>query len=418
MDKQETSDPKPQVQVDDNRADTPPPVRKTTTASVASENLQPYAERTSYASTPSLHLQRTHETGTGADTGTEHQAQPDELSEKGEPSHQASPPPRPRSEVTIDLSRTETRSDAEADDDDGSEQGSEETGSFLADGSDEDPDPRHVFWRKLKRWIPLLDRSFYTLIGYNHINMIVSAIAIVLLSLMIAGCSSHLMRDVYILAFSYRAENGDIAIPNAVVNPSLYDLVANVSSTGVLEVRVGYFGFCIASASRDAVGGWVCKRDATVLASRIDTAIDPLNLLAIAANFKDEVILSVIMIMATVLVFVGFYALGTFPGWHEEMDAEGSIREVKPFPSNLVLQLVVGCHFIASLFLIVAVLWQHIASVAYAANTEIIYGGAVHARIGAAAVGMGWGAVGATVLVTVSMTVMTLSLRMVYHLLE
>ncbi|KAL4900667.1 Ca2+ regulator and membrane fusion protein Fig1-domain-containing protein [Aspergillus multicolor] len=412
-----TSDLEPHAQTDDNQSNTPPPpVRKNTTASVTSEGLHQSAEHTPYASTPSLHLQRTQETGAATDGATASQAQPDELSEKTRPSVQASSPTRPCSEVTIDLAQTETQSDAQAVHDNDSEEENEDAGSFLADGSDdEDPDPRHVFWRKLKRWIPFLDRSWYALIGYNHVNMVFSAIAIVLLSLMIAGCSSNFMRNVYILAFSYRADDGDIAIPNTVLNPSLYDVVANVSSTGALEVRVGYFGFCIASASLDAINGWVCKRDAAILASRLNAAIDPLNLLAVAANFKDEVILSVIIIMATVLVFIGFYALGTFPGWHEEMDAEGSLLEVKPFPSNLTIQLVMGCHLIASLFLIVAVLWQHIASVAYAANTELILGGAVHIQIGAAAVGMGWGAVGATILVTVAMTVLFLNLRLVYY---
>ncbi|KAL4996722.1 hypothetical protein BDV10DRAFT_171352 [Aspergillus recurvatus] len=59
--------------------------------------------------------------------------------------------------------------------------------------------------------------------------------------------------------------------------------------------------------------------------------------------------------------------------------------------------LVLGFYLLATFFLILAVLWQHIASVAHAAATQLIFHGAVQIKIGAAAVGLGWGAIGVTV---------------------
>ncbi|KAL5048428.1 hypothetical protein BDW71DRAFT_205545 [Aspergillus fruticulosus] len=216
----------------------------------------PPTQEASFSPALSLHLQRATSwpQGTGTEKGAVSVARVHEHDERDGPSTRVSSRPQSRSKRTITLSAPGSRSNAGEDNDDGSEDGEGgERGSFLAAGSDdEDSAPQHVLWRKLKHWIPpLLDPWFYRHIRSHHINMMVIAVAIV--------------------------------------------LQCDVSSTGNLEVRVGYFGFCVTSTSINSDEGWICERKAGDLARRIDADWDPLNLLAIADNFKDEVILSVII---------------------------------------------------------------------------------------------------------------------------
>jgi hypothetical protein len=53
-----------------------------------------------------------------------------------------------------------------------------------------------------------------------------------------------------------------------------------------LEVRVGYFGLCIAS---DA-GNYLCSNNATLLAEQISIDKDPMNLIWVANTFKNSVV--------------------------------------------------------------------------------------------------------------------------------
>ncbi|KAL4733600.1 hypothetical protein BDV11DRAFT_78830 [Aspergillus similis] len=143
-----------------------------------------------------------------------------------------------------------------------------------------------------------LSRYFYHIhIRYHHILMIFCLVAILFLSLLVAGCSSNWMRAIYILELSYqhdhRGPSGDYG--PSTLNPSFYAMVSNLSSAGDLTVRVGYFGVCAATKSPDNTTDWACRSTAGDLGAQISTIRDPLNVLAIADNFQDEIILSVIM---------------------------------------------------------------------------------------------------------------------------
>lgn len=116
-------------------------------------------------------------------------------------------------------------------------------------------------------------------------------------------------------------------------------------------------------------------------------------------------------IVAIIFAFVCFLLLATFPGWHEEEDAEGSERDVKPFPSRAVSQISLAIIFIASIFVLVSVLWQHTASVAASTIAQDLGNGSVRSGVGTSAMVMGWFGFTLLIIVTIGLLVMILSIN-------
>lgn len=116
-------------------------------------------------------------------------------------------------------------------------------------------------------------------------------------------------------------------------------------------------------------------------------------------------------IIAIIFAFICFLLLATFPGWHEEEDSEGSEREVKPFPSRPVSQVALAIIFIASVFVLVSVLWQHTASVAASTIAEDFANGSVMSGVGTSAMVLGWFSFTLLIIVTIGLLVMILSIR-------
>jgi len=118
-----------------------------------------------------------------------------------------------------------------------------------------------------------------------------------------------------------------------------------------------------------------------------------------------------ISIIAIVFAFICFLLLATFPGWHEEADDAGSEREVKPFPSRPVSQVALAIIFIASVFVLVSVLWQHTASVAASIVAQDLGNGSVRSGVGTTAMVLGWFSFTLLIIVTIGLLVMILSIR-------
>jgi hypothetical protein len=103
--------------------------------------------------------------------------------------------------------------------------------------------------------------------------------------------------------------------------------------------------------------------------------------------------------------------LWTFPGWHEEEDASGSEREVKPFPSRPVSYIALSFCVAASLVSFVAILWQHIVSSAAGIMGEGLSYGSISAHVGTVAMVLGWGGFFVNTIVAIGLLVMILSIR-------
>ena len=195
------------------------------------------------------------------------------------------------------------------------------------------------------------------------------------------------------------------------VDPGVTAAIANIVGNAQLGVRVGYFGICI---NKDG-GGYICSNNATALVQGVSVDQDPLNLVWVASTFKDAVVFPYLLIVAIILAFFTFILLATFPGWHEERDARtGSDIDIKPFPSRPVSQIALAHVFVASIFVLVSVLWQHTASVAAAQVAQDFGNGSVRSGVGTAAMVLGWFGFALLIIVTIGLLVMILSI----HLLD
>ncbi|KAF4490411.1 factor-induced 1 [Fusarium globosum] len=247
---------------------------------------------------------------------------------------------------------------------------------------------------------------FVPFLGYHHVLMILIAIAIILLSLLLAGCSSSspLIPDIFLLSIYYKDYT---AVPDtAQVDYNLHSAIENIAGDASLQARVGYFGICI---NPDG-GSWLCSNNATALAKEVDVDQDPLNLIWLAAQFKDMIVFPYLIIIAIIFAFVCLLLLATFPGWHEETDSEGSDREVKPFPSRPVSQIALALIFVSAIFVLVSVLWQHTASVAASVIAQDFGNGAVKSGVGTSAMVLGWFSFALLIVVTIGLLIMILSI--------
>ncbi|KAL4879469.1 Ca2+ regulator and membrane fusion protein Fig1-domain-containing protein [Aspergillus karnatakaensis] len=243
-------------------------------------------------------------------------------------------------------------------------------------------------WKTLRElhWSYYRARALHN-IGWHHLIMVVDAIGVIMLSLLVAGCSTSQLRRIWLVSLSYprTIPLPSSALATMVSNSDLYDLLANMSSAADLRIRIGYFKSCIYSST--------------------DENPDSLNLLVVADSYKDKVIVSIII--ATVLLFSGLLFLSMF--WQRPRDyfrkdrsisSESEFNNRAVYPSRRLVRLTLACHVLALLVLVVAVLWQHVAAVAHTAAAQAVFYAAVETGVGAAAAGLGWRGVLVTALAT------------------
>ena len=111
------------------------------------------------------------------------------------------------------------------------------------------------------------------------------ATAIILLALLLAGCSSSSpgIPNIFLISFYYQSYTPDYSPTQ--VDPDVTTAIANIVGNAQLEVRVGYFGVCV-----NDDGSWLCSNNATALAERVSVQQDPFNLIWVAQTFKDMVV--------------------------------------------------------------------------------------------------------------------------------
>ncbi|KAJ5377585.1 uncharacterized protein N7496_004994 [Penicillium cataractarum] len=255
---------------------------------------------------------------------------------------------------------------------------------------------------------------FIPMVGYHHVLMILIAVAIILLSLLLAGCSSSSPQIPNIFLISMYYEKYKPVLDLAQVDPGVVTAMSNIVQSAELEVRVGYFGICIQPDG----GSFICNANATALAEIVNVDADPLNLIWVASTFKDAVVFPYLLIVAVILAFFCFILLATFPGWHEEPDESGSAVEVKPFPSRPVSQAALALIFVSSVFVLVSVLWQHTASVAASTIAQDFGNSVVKSGVGTSAMVLGWFGFVLLVIVTIGLLIMILSISMLRKLTD
>lgn len=103
--------------------------------------------------------------------------------------------------------------------------------------------------------------------------------------------------------------------------------------------------------------------------------------------------------------------LATFPGWQEEIDDDGSIVDVKPFPHRGLLAVAALLSVLASILALLSMLWQHTASVTFVTNVENMNYRLVKGHVGAVGLALGWLAVGAMLLGSAGLVVIISAIR-------
>ncbi|KAJ6125565.1 hypothetical protein N7471_012882 [Penicillium samsonianum] len=239
-----------------------------------------------------------------------------------------------------------------------------------------------------------------------------------------------ILSNVYLLSLEYTAKDSPLSTAPGQVSSAIAYAVHNVSQAGngkTFEVRAGYMGICVTQSHT----GRICSNNADVLANLIQaqkyvkngntsTEIipDPLNLIMIANEFKEKIVFDGLIYIVVALAFICILLLSTFPGWHEEVDDGGSMREVKPFPSRQVTMICLLDLIAGFGFGLISVLWQHINSSATVTMTEMLSYGAVSGHVGGTAMALGWISVGLISLVGLGILVMILSIELIRKLTE
>ncbi|POS85058.1 membrane fusion mating protein FIG1 [Erysiphe pulchra] len=221
-------------------------------------------------------------------------------------------------------------------------------------------------------------------------------------TLLLAGCSSSspLIPGIFLISLYYQKYTP--VASTAQVDFNAHNAIAVVVGDAVLQCRIGYFGICI---SPDG-GSWLCSNNATALANEISTSQDPLNLIWLASQFKDMIVFPYLIIIAIIFAFFGILLLATFPSDYGVHEIE---EDDIPFPSKSVSQIVICIVFIACVFVLVSVLWQHTASVAASIIAQDFGNGSVRSGVGTTAMVLGWFGFTILVLATLGLLILLLA---------
>jgi len=108
---------------------------------------------------------------------------------------------------------------------------------------------------------------------------------------------------------------------------------------------------------------------------------------------------------------LGILLLSTFPGWHQEIDDDGSEREVKPFPSRAVSQVALFFFFASFVIITLTAIWQHAVAGSIVTSLEYSTYGAMKPHIGVVGIVFGWLACLFSFIVVLGLLIMILSIN-------
>ncbi|KAI1142191.1 Ca2+ regulator and membrane fusion protein Fig1-domain-containing protein [Hypoxylon sp. FL0543] len=257
--------------------------------------------------------------------------------------------------------------------------------------------------------------------SYHHALMVLNILAIILWSVLLAGCSSsNGLRNVYLLSLSYKPKSTTPLADPLQVNPSIGDTFSSAlsrSNSTIRQINISHMSICVGLISE----AWICGSNAQDLVNDIkgDPQSDPFNLIWAADKFQNESIFYPLYFVAIIFTSISTILLATFPGWHEEEDSEtGSDREIKPFPSRPVSNAALALSSLASVLSFVSVFWQHIASACALTLFESLTYGTVQVHVGAAAMICGWFGFGIVCITSLGLVIMILSIRVLSMLTD
>jgi len=138
-------------------------------------------------------------------------------------------------------------------------------------------------------------------------------------------------------------------------------------------------------------------------------------LIWVADTFKGSIVFPYLIIIAIILAALVLVLLASFPVYEQEA-ADGPPR--KRLPSTFISQICLAIIFVASIFILVSVLWQHTASVAASTIAENMGSGSISTGVGVSAMVLGWFGFALLIIVTIGLLVMILSMQLVEQLTD
>ena len=92
------------------------------------------------------------------------------------------------------------------------------------------------------------------------------------------------MTGIYVLELAY--SNGTAQSSNTQANANLSGILRAARGASKLEIRAGYFGYCV----RDAGVSWICSSDGAALLDQFGPDQDPLNIIWTMTQFQSRVL--------------------------------------------------------------------------------------------------------------------------------
>lgn len=205
------------------------------------------------------------------------------------------------------------------------------------------------------------------------------------------------------------------------------------------QVLVGYFAVCLVQVNIPSpLLIVVCSSDEDSLRSSfLEANEDPLGLLALAFRVKDSILSPylryvypnyqffssmyqsyICSVIAALLDFILLWLFTLFPGWQNETDDNGSEREVKPFPSPIVLAAILAMGSITAALLLATAIWQQVAATAAGQTLGQMMSGQIQSHVGVAASVISWFAFVLAVIVVLMVLIMWINIRRLVRLIS
>ncbi|KAK1676415.1 Ca2+ regulator and membrane fusion protein Fig1-domain-containing protein [Colletotrichum godetiae] len=253
---------------------------------------------------------------------------------------------------------------------------------------------------------------FVPVLGYHHVMMITLVFPIILLSVLLSGCTAENLNGLCLISLSYSSEPSGTSSNQTETGSNSNTTTADRPP---LEVRVGYFGMCIKSMNQ-----WVCSTNSRVLDSfaqrtQQGEGSDSALLTLAADRFREEIIFKGLLFAPIILGFFVIFLLSLFPSWHDSEESVASGREA--VPTRAISILACFCTFFAAFLYLIAVFWQHLSSPAAISMGKAFTGGAVVGSVGTGAMSLGWISVFLLLCTSFGLLIMILSIRVLSQML-
>ncbi|UNI22507.1 hypothetical protein JDV02_008391 [Purpureocillium takamizusanense] len=239
----------------------------------------------------------------------------------------------------------------------------------------------------------------------NHLRQIFLAASIVLLSLLLAGCTTNLgsVKEIYLLSLSYQDGSPGDSNSSGALSSLFYGRTANASS--LREVRSAYFGIC---ATADYVS-WLCDSSAADLAGALNATghADSLNLVWTTDEFRAQAVTPILTFLAAVLTFLAFTLGMVYPvtiNSSGKVSLRVAVTGITAVPSPrarfgawlptslkrnaTTFSLFFMALAAASTFTLAA--WQHLAAACFTGLAEDLAFGAIVGHTGPVAAALAW----------------------------